>query len=994
MKKHNPTLRKIIAGTLSILTLMAAMPTSAAEYTSAVKTQSAKNNAATITKSAEWDDPQHKSGNFDATITVSANVKPQSTSTSTTADIVLILDVSGSLARCKSPGHYDLSTFSTDNPNFAEWAENSAAVKKTFSTYAGYSAGNYNFNGTEAWPLLNADGSNFAPKKWQESKGKWYILPRYSGMQQLNPKNFYAVIDTPSQYSNNPSFYGHVTKANGKIKRISKENSIGEFSVARKGPMWEKDGVHNAVYTDNCLWAEQSSNKCNFGYDDAERAANKLIDELGNDSSVRIAIVPFSGVAESYPFTSNSSTLKTEVAEAYASLGYHTNYDGAWTKAKGLLESSSAESKFCIFMTDGACDMGNETEDNFQNALNKTRELKKDNTTIYAVGFGTSNEFVWRLGQFDSSGKARYGDDIEEIFAEVANSIGSTIHNDYSNYNVIDEISEYFSLISVETGSSSGDKWISNTYNAGSKTGDMKLHIRLKDEYQNPEETAYYPTNLECSVNYGKAKLPVATPVLEVPPSDGEDSGGGSSSGALWVLGIEPDLSYKAGHEVISSFYVGSNVRVSAAGGTANVGFTGKKLSYNGHTDTTGSKNTSGCLSTNDIQDYEYLSSQLGTVTFTASCDGKTGYTATKQNVYIPYAMLGDKNNGNLVYFKWTVPNDWKSGTVTCKATIKSSYSYERFKNKAERHEHTPGYWGGEDEDGDGSGDTWIPAKYDYKFGEVYNVSMTKNPSGTGSFKNSLNPKTHSETPDTTYEAGRPTGWTESASHSESSKKSASWKIITSYSGAAESQFSNGNFVRSNYGATIDMGASSSVLESNSLGACDNSGYAQLKPYKKQMVQDKSTSGGKTTYTTRSGYGFEIGVLTDVRSIGSTAVRSDMVTPVQEVWAEFPEYNYSTNIGDFRTLERIANDTADNKSLWHFEQNPWTNDNARCHFIRLWQPDGEYKVNVKSTECWTPAGVLQRVDNNNLLMITGSLYDDWHIQRGPQKYDIYGNPIV
>ena len=47
------------------------------------------------------------------------------------------------------------------------------------------------------------------------------------------------------------------------------------------------------------------------------------------------------------------------------------------------------------------------------------------------------------------------------------------------------------------------------------------------------------------------------------------------------------------------------------------------------------------------------------------------------------------------------------------------------------------------------------------------------------------------------------------------------------------------------------------------------------------------------------------------------------------------------------------------------------------HYIPVWYPDGDYKVQVKINDCWTPAGALSYVSDSNTIKINGSLFDDY-----------------
>jgi hypothetical protein len=94
-------------------------------------------------------------------------------------------------------------------------------------------------------------------------------------------------------------------------------------------------------------------------------------------------------------------------------------------------------------------------------------------------------------------------------------------------------------------------------------------------------------------------------------------------------------------------------------------------------------------------------------------------------------------------------------------------------------------------------------------------------------------------------------------------------------------------------------------------------------------------------------------------------------TDVQALYATFPEYGYSVDIGEYRDLVFVNGE-------WCFAENESSDQNDRVHYVPLWQSDGEYVVSVMLTELWTPVGRITVVRNSNVIVIDGSLYDDWY----------------
>jgi hypothetical protein len=88
----------------------------------------------------------------------------------------------------------------------------------------------------------------------------------------------------------------------------------------------------------------------------------------------------------------------------------------------------------------------------------------------------------------------------------------------------------------------------------------------------------------------------------------------------------------------------------------------------------------------------------------------------------------------------------------------------------------------------------------------------------------------------------------------------------------------------------------------------------------------------------------------------------------------FPEFKYSNTAGSFRHLDRNGTNN------FRFPANRNAKDNARLHFTPLWFPNGSYQCQGFISDVWTPVGMLFGHYNSNIINISGSAYDDWHVR--------------
>ena len=254
--------------------------------------------------------------------------------------------------------------------------------------------------------------------------------------------------------------------------------------------------------------------------------------------------------------------------------------------------------------------------------------------------------------------------------------------------------------------------------------------------------------------------------------------------------------------------------------------------------------------------------------------------------------------DNNLVYFKWTVPSTIAGKTVYCKAVVNSENGFDE-----------------------------------------YNTS-----NNTATLTRTVAKVNTSQTPDTQYEETKPNGFSIPSAPSTSAG-SATWSLWT---------YSNGNFVKKNYGVAISSTAPTITPDEDSPSAKYTSGQWQM----------------------RSGYGIYMNYAPGITSIsGYTVPASSAYTSVQRVEAAFPEFKYAKTIGSFRSLEKYG-------GVWVFVRNTSADLNERLHFTPLWYPNGNYIVSVMATDVWTPAGMISSVRNSNTIKIVDSAYDDWYVGEG------------
>ena len=261
-------------------------------------------------------------------------------------------------------------------------------------------------------------------------------------------------------------------------------------------------------------------------------------------------------------------------------------------------------------------------------------------------------------------------------------------------------------------------------------------------------------------------------------------------------------------------------------------------------------------------------------------------YTATKSDVVIP------DSGQNLVYFKWTVP----SGLNKAYLTVKGELLVDDF--------------------------------------AVNNDSLSV----------ATEPVNDYQTPDTDYEARKPSGWSVTSTPAQSFG-SASW---------SEWIYQNNSLVKKTYEVSLSSSSEAAITPDSRIG---------------------SSRKVANVWQMKSGYGFKLDWTPQVTSTGTANATAAMYTDVQTAYALFPEYGYAFGADQCRLLSKVS-------GSFCFIENVYGN-NERLHFIPLWYPNGtkNYTVSVQGIDCWTPAVMISMKDNTNSLTINGSLYDDYFIGR-------------
>lgn len=211
----------------------------------------------------------------------------------------------------------------------------------------------------------------------------------------------------------------------------------------------------------------------------------------------------------------------------------------------------------------------------------------------------------------------------------------------------------------------------------------------------------------------------------------------------------------------------------------------------------------------------------------------------------------------------------------------------------------------------------------------------------TVTFSNSVVSVADSQTPNTRYESSTPGSYKGYSAPANSTDK-ATWTMWV---------YENNQFVLKSYG--VQISTASPVIAPSA--ECKTAVYANGK------------------WKIRSGYGFTMSYSPTVTTVsGYNNPGSSAYTSIQSVYATFPEFNYATTNGNYRTLEYVG-------GKWQFKQNSNAVDSERVHFIPVWFADGNYTVSVTASRVWTPVGMIEATRTANMFTIDGSIYDDYFV---------------
>ncbi|OJU18289.1 MAG: hypothetical protein BGN88_00915 [Clostridiales bacterium 43-6] len=245
-----------------------------------------------------------------------------------------------------------------------------------------------------------------------------------------------------------------------------------------------------------------------------------------------------------------------------------------------------------------------------------------------------------------------------------------------------------------------------------------------------------------------------------------------------------------------------------------------------------------------------------------------------------------------------------------------------------------------------GSDQNLVYFKWYVPVGLLYgNVQITADVIQDGISYNSISrnystiPYLNSVTPDTQFEKSAPDGYSIPMLTTSGSKYSIWW----------EYSCIGGIFFKNYFG----IGATSSTNEIN-------------------PITDPTATQSSGTWQMKSGYGFDLKTYSGTSSILFLDVPSiSSYTGVQYAYATFPEYDFSTVFGKYRTLVKSG-------SYWYFPPN---GNYGKVHFTPLWYPDGDYTVKIIKSDFWTPSGMLSFSEETNTINIKGNAYDDWYVGR-------------
>lgn len=201
--------------------------------------------------------------------------------------------------------------------------------------------------------------------------------------------------------------------------------------------------------------------------------------------------------------------------------------------------------------------------------------------------------------------------------------------------------------------------------------------------------------------------------------------------------------------------------------------------------------------------------------------------------------------------------------------------------------------------------------------------------------------KVTSQTPDTRFDKEAPASYNPSASIPKEISDTVKWNQWV---------YENGELVLKYYGITF-------------------SGRVEILP----DDECKTAKVENGSWVMKSGYGITLKVTFYMSApTGYEIPSANAYMRANSIYAVFPEYNFSSAEGCFRNLDF-------DKGYFVLPFNEGDADQERIHYIPIYVQDGKYQVAVYGTELWTPAGMLHVIRNSNIIMIDGSIYDEFYV---------------
>jgi len=221
-----------------------------------------------------------------------------------------------------------------------------------------------------------------------------------------------------------------------------------------------------------------------------------------------------------------------------------------------------------------------------------------------------------------------------------------------------------------------------------------------------------------------------------------------------------------------------------------------------------------------------------------------------------------------------------------------------------------------------------------------FTLDEQNNTNNTVSFSVDVATLLNSQTPDTRFESEAPSYYQNTTIPTENTDK-ATWTMW---------EYENGAFVLKYYGVYVSY-------ESPEIAPSDDCLTAFYE-------------NGK--WTIRSGYGITIEYDPSIVTVSDyLRPKDNAYTAIQYVLATFPEYRYYDTDENCRRLEYV-------NGSYQFVENTEADGSARVHFIPVFVEDGYYVVTVKTSQVWTPVGMITATRNANFIIIDGTIYDDWY----------------